>query len=712
MKLNDVRPTVETSGEMEEQFFSIQDTGMIFDILRNKMYSNPVMAICREISCNARDAHREVGKADVPCQITLPNYFDSFLKIKDFGPGISPDRMSNIFIKYTASTKRNDNVQTGGFGLGAKTPFSYSDTFTIETVYNGVKYAYACYIDETKIGKLNLMNKENVDGVPNGTEICIPVQSKDFQAFYDAIEFVTRHWDVKPVIKGETLEYRTPTPVFQGKDWFISAENRDSYNHGYNGHVKIIVDGIEYPLSINQLKLDKDTQVLMRHLKGTVYLIVGIGKLSLAANRESVHLDESTTKEILDRLHTVSQELHKAYQATIDTLPSYWDACVYFSNQTHKCISSASTYFKDVTWNGKKLINNHVYLKDLRILQITKTASHSKSQYARHWTHSLHFAENSRLFINDLTVREVTGRHVGEIFNKDPSLKTIMIFTPNMDATKNIETIIKDNSLDGFTFAKLSTEAKLFKGRTQSDKPRLLLFKFEGSGFKQTSYAAMEEDNNKKILARLVRDVHNPSKKYPLIKDDHAVNVQALNYLALIKDYSIYGVDEDVPDERVEEEFEDILTLKEYIDKHAFKNCNFDFAEIKYAVDHCHYNDYSRRNLQGNEIHIKDPNSLFMKAHNASQKLMELKENASLLHMYEVLVKKVTVAEVNDYINKNPDMDLKKIKAQVEKEYPLLRYMQTYSQCQIKMMINYVNLVDRERMAAPPKVSKKKSTKV
>ena len=139
MKLNEARPFVESSGSMPEQFFSIKDTGMIFDILRSKMYSNPILAICREISCNARDAHREVGKPDVPVQIMLPNHFDPNYRIKDFGPGISPDRISNIFIQYTASTKRDDNIQTGGFGLGAKTPFAYSDSFAINTNFQGIK---------------------------------------------------------------------------------------------------------------------------------------------------------------------------------------------------------------------------------------------------------------------------------------------------------------------------------------------------------------------------------------------------------------------------------------------------------------------------------------------------------------------------------------------------------------------------------------------
>ena len=72
MKLSEAKPYFESSGDMQEHFFSIQDQGMIFDILRSKMYSNPILAICREITSNARDAHREIGRPDLPIQIHLP----------------------------------------------------------------------------------------------------------------------------------------------------------------------------------------------------------------------------------------------------------------------------------------------------------------------------------------------------------------------------------------------------------------------------------------------------------------------------------------------------------------------------------------------------------------------------------------------------------------------------------------------------------------
>src|SRR3990167_11091337 len=120
MKIELTESNLESQGVLSESMFSISDMGIVFDILRNKLYSNKILAICREISCNARDAHREIGTPNRPIEITIPTNQDKNFRVKDYGVGISPERMNNIFIKYAASTKRNDNSQTGGFGIGAK----------------------------------------------------------------------------------------------------------------------------------------------------------------------------------------------------------------------------------------------------------------------------------------------------------------------------------------------------------------------------------------------------------------------------------------------------------------------------------------------------------------------------------------------------------------------------------------------------------------
>ena len=70
----------------------------------------------------------------------------------------------------------------GFFGLGSKTPFSTSDSFTVITTHNGTQYNYSCFIDETKVGKLSLMS-QSLTTEPNGTEIIIPVEQKNYNEF-------------------------------------------------------------------------------------------------------------------------------------------------------------------------------------------------------------------------------------------------------------------------------------------------------------------------------------------------------------------------------------------------------------------------------------------------------------------------------------------------------------------------------------------------
>lgn len=55
----------------ETEYFDISQEDTVH-ILRSTLYSDKIAAVVREYSANAWDAHREVGKADVPIQVTLP----------------------------------------------------------------------------------------------------------------------------------------------------------------------------------------------------------------------------------------------------------------------------------------------------------------------------------------------------------------------------------------------------------------------------------------------------------------------------------------------------------------------------------------------------------------------------------------------------------------------------------------------------------------
>src|SRR5690606_32665198 len=108
----------ESSQQFASQKFAIADMSIVLNLL-TKLYHKPKQTLTQEYISNARDANREV-KSKRPIEITAPSRFMPTMTIRDFGPGLSPERINSVFLLYGASTKRQDNNQTGGFGIGAK----------------------------------------------------------------------------------------------------------------------------------------------------------------------------------------------------------------------------------------------------------------------------------------------------------------------------------------------------------------------------------------------------------------------------------------------------------------------------------------------------------------------------------------------------------------------------------------------------------------
>jgi len=195
--------------------FSIGDTAFVIGILRDKIYSDPIYAVVAEYLSNAKDACAEIDKESDQMIVSLPTTLTPTFSIRDFGVGMSPQRISDVFVKYGVSTKRQDNSQVGCWGLGCKAAWSYSDSFIIESFFDGIHREYIADIGETKEGRL-LCYKEEPTEEPNGVVIKIPVQNKDVHEFERAFIKSTMLWDKKPQLAyGRRLDY--PTLVFQYK---------------------------------------------------------------------------------------------------------------------------------------------------------------------------------------------------------------------------------------------------------------------------------------------------------------------------------------------------------------------------------------------------------------------------------------------------------------------------------------------------------------
>src|SRR5262245_34262870 len=76
------------------------------------LYSDPELAVIREYSTNALDAHRDAGNP-LPIEVTLPTPLAPLFKVRDYGDGLDAEDIRNIYSRYGTSTKRDSNDVVG-----------------------------------------------------------------------------------------------------------------------------------------------------------------------------------------------------------------------------------------------------------------------------------------------------------------------------------------------------------------------------------------------------------------------------------------------------------------------------------------------------------------------------------------------------------------------------------------------------------------------
>lgn len=212
--------------QSSEMGIDLSNPDKIFYLLSQGFYKNPKKAIVQELTSNMIDAYveAEIDILENPAQIILS---EKFLQFIDFGIGISPDRMDNIMSKFFASTKDKRDDMIGAFGLGFKSIFSYTNQFTITSVFEGVKREWIFSKDVGSI-KISLILEEDTTEI-SGTSFVFRIKDDygEVRSWYNTItETITyfkgvyftcnigEWWnqaDVfnkKPIIEGDTFYYR------------------------------------------------------------------------------------------------------------------------------------------------------------------------------------------------------------------------------------------------------------------------------------------------------------------------------------------------------------------------------------------------------------------------------------------------------------------------------------------------------------------------
>lgn len=297
---------VQVVGSNTSSSFSIAMNGKAFRVLSSTLYQNKIGSIVREISCNAVDGHTMAAKKDVPFEIHLPDMFEPWFSVRDFGVGMDRATIQNVFTKYFESTKDQSNDAIGAFGLGAKTPFSYTDQFTVTSITNGEKVVYSAYI-LNDLPQIDEMHSEPT-ALPQGVEIKISVKKEDYSKFKDEVVKQLRYFKVKPKIVNGSVNWPVATPI-------SSTDSFTLYKGEYGNRGIVILQGdVGYDLQHGNMKdIDGEISTFIQQINNNYKLVIDfpIGKIGVTASREGVEYDTKTVANIVDRLNLIRSIMGK-----------------------------------------------------------------------------------------------------------------------------------------------------------------------------------------------------------------------------------------------------------------------------------------------------------------------------------------------------------------------------------------------------------------
>jgi hypothetical protein len=303
--INNSTTLVNASNVGTTNAFAIKASAKAFQILSSGLYSDKVTAVLREYGCNASDAHVAAGKADVPFDVKLPTSLDDTFYIRDYGNGLNSSDVVELFCTYFGSDKTDSNALIGGFGLGSKSAYSYTDRFTIRSAHSGIVTTYIAYLGPEGAPVVSQVGSEPVTDWPSGIEISFAVPPKDVREFNTKAEWVFSCFATPVRVNGELVVPRLTASELPS---MLVASQGGLQSRGY-----VRVGNVMYPTY-------NHNNEFLRTSDGYNYLInkgyiaeLPIGSVDIAASREALEFTNRT-------VDTLRQAFDVAYAHLCDLL--------------------------------------------------------------------------------------------------------------------------------------------------------------------------------------------------------------------------------------------------------------------------------------------------------------------------------------------------------------------------------------------------------
>jgi hypothetical protein len=470
MKIAAHNNSLKSNIEVESQNFGIGDASVVIEILRNRLYQHKIRTLVQEYMCNARDAHREVSNP-APIQVAVPNQLSPTFRVRDFGPGISPDRIRDVFVMYGASTKRGTNKQTGGFGIGAKSAWSYTDSFTIVSYVDGKRRTYVAHTGVNNNGRLDLI--ETVDTIePNGTEIQVAVKQNDIEEFRNSIFRACYFWQVKPKFTGlvDVQGFGTYNGERIGNHLEVIQGLPDYLGicYGRRSDVLVCIDGVPYVTNRELIERVPSLKALAhRVVKEITVLHIGNGVLEVSASRESL----ADSKMTLDNLEKLAKSALKEAEAHIASKFKAASNVTEFL-KTYHTLSKRYDVSGFAEFDGYKIEQSSIVTKDLDTVMIDKVTTTRSGSIKRDNSRTIACADYGKIYYQSVKESQViTNRRIRTVLaESNAGIK--LLWKSDKTDPKAFDKIVKD--FDAVDLSTIKQAAPLPRAATAQKAPTVV----------------------------------------------------------------------------------------------------------------------------------------------------------------------------------------------------------------------------------------------
>ncbi|NDB60372.1 hypothetical protein EB001_18270 [bacterium] len=610
MKLADRTVEVHSSGINSANQFTIAQTSKMFKILSDSLYSDKVMAVIRELSTNAYDSHIS-AKNPRPFTVKLPTAADPNFSVRDYGTGLSQKDMEHLYTTYGASNKNDSNDFVGCLGLGSKSPFAYTKSFTTTSYFNGTQYTYIAAIDDAGVPTLNLIHSCETNE-PNGLEISFAVKQHDFYEFSQKAVRIFHYFKMKPTIVGGVSqfdfqsEYGSRNVVIDGEGWRVCRFNNNNIfpnsHHRINSGVIAIMGNIAYPVEAENLigeeKVETPDHIakwnrafnkadiaswksfVSEVINHGLYLELdfGIGELEMDVSREGLQYTKGVVKTLREKTQEIfiqlkdmfSQKIAQA-KTKVEAISTYYDMndlaggwgvgakWTDANNKTHDINSG-----EDLEYKFKKSKNLYVFnyrtagYRSRRMIYLTDRIHHEtltgKGQY--YWNHTKKIGKIA-FFYCDIAATETAKKIVTKYCNQNDCFGYLLVDTEDhKDVYDGFDDLIADVGKDNIQL--VSTHRDLLK----SNSPRKSSTKgSKGSVSDQDIFLALGDTKNTSPLSYDYNDA-TYLKSLSSERLDDLEDMDEIVYIPILR----YGSIDKYPEINILHQWKDQITQNKIFD--------------------------------------------------------------------------------------------------------------------------------------------------